>query len=111
MILLNITFAVNSDISGDFIDFIRDTYIPLAESSGLYASLLTEVRTEPQTDALTGTPTRTLALQMRAPSQSVADEFEADVLPRILTLIGSTWGQAVAMFCTTLDVLHDPSRK
>ena len=44
MILLNTTFCVDNPAADAFIEFIKDTYIPLATSCGLYAPLLTRVK-------------------------------------------------------------------
>lgn len=105
MILVNTTFCVDSAIAQDFINFIADRYIPLSSASGLYAPLLTEMRCPPETD--TPVPPRTFALQMRAPSQKTLDEFRQSVLPGIYRRIGAKWGMGVAMFESTLDVIHD----
>ncbi len=109
MILINTTFCVHSKLSPAFIDFVIHTYLPLSESSGLHSALLTEMRSPAETD-ITGDVPRTFALQMRAPSQSVLDEFRNDILPRIYELINKQWGMGVALFESTLDVLHDPSK-
>lgn len=111
MILLNTTFSVDNNIADDFIGFIREAYIPIAHASGLYAALLTELRAPTEDNALTHEHTRTFALQMRAPSQRIATEFHDDVLPNIYHEMGSMWGMGVAMFESTLDVLHDPSKQ
>lgn len=111
MILLNTTFGVDANIAADFIEFIRRAYIPVAEASGLYGALLTEVRDNPSENALTHQPVRTFALQMRAPSQKTVDEFRADVVPCLYHEIGSAWGMGVGIFETTLDVIHDPAKK
>lgn len=110
MILLNTTFSVDGDVADAFIDFIRDTYIPLASESGMYATLLTEVRmSDDDREAAAGA--RTFAVQMRARTQADADSFRADILPRLYELIARTWGMNVAMFESTLDVIHDPARQ
>lgn len=113
MILFNTTFCVDANIAPDFIEYVREAYIPIAEASDLHSALLTEVRVPDGTDTrgINGQPTRSLALQMRAPSERILEEFRRDVLPNIYHSIGSQWGMGVAMFESTLDVLHDPSRK
>ena len=52
MILFNTTFAVDNNKSGEFIEFIRDTYIPMAEMSGIYGLLLTELHGEMSDNSL-----------------------------------------------------------
>ena len=111
MILLNTTFCVDDNIAGAFIDFIREVYMPLADSSDLHSALLTEVRVTPETNTLTGQLSRSFALQMRAPSQEVADDFRCDILPELYRLIGQQWGPAVGMFESVLDVVYDHSKK
>lgn len=111
MILLNTTFSVDDSVVLPFIDFIRDVYISLAESSGMHSCLLTELRVPQERNTLTDANSRTFALQMRAPSDSVADDFRADILPEIYRLMASRWGMSVAMFESTLDVIHDSAKK
>ena len=109
MILVNTTFSVDSSISADFIDFIKETYLPLAESSGFYAPLLTELRAPSEPDA-DGNPQRTFALQMRAPSQKTVTDFRNDILPHIYGSMSKLWGMKLALFESTLDVVHDPAK-
>lgn len=109
MILFNTTFCVNSAVAGDFIEFIRDTYIPLATSSELHSCLLTELRVPSERD-LNGNETRSFALQMRAPSAVALEDFQADILPNIYSAMGRQWGAHVAFFESTLDVLFDPAK-
>lgn len=112
MILLNTTFGVDANLADDFLDFIRQTYIPLGYASGLYAALLTEVRIdEPTVNIMTQEPTRSFALQMRAPSQAIADDFRRDIQPRLYHEIGKSWGMGVGLFESVLDVLHDPDKE
>ncbi|MCM1067307.1 MAG: DUF4286 family protein [Muribaculaceae bacterium] len=111
MILLNTTFSVDDSIVLPFIDFIRDVYVSLAESSGMHSCLLSELRVPQERNALTDANTRTFALQMRAPSDAAVEEFRTDILPEIYRLMGSRWGMGVAMFESTLDVIHDSSAK
>ncbi|MDE6196257.1 MAG: DUF4286 family protein [Muribaculaceae bacterium] len=111
MILINTTFSVDANIADAFTGFIRDTYIPLASESGLGDALLSELRVEPEMNITTGQNARTFALQMRAPSQKVLDEFRNDVVPRIYAFMGATWGTGAAFFETTLDILYDPAKK
>lgn len=110
MILVNTTFCVDARISEAFIEFITQTYLPLSDSCGLHSALLTEMRAPAEKD-INGNEQRTFALQMRAPSQKVLDEFRADVLPHIYNLIGKQWGQSVGLFESILDVIHDPSKQ
>ena len=109
MILINTTFCVDKGISEEFISFLRDTYIPLAKDSGMYAMLLSEMREQEQDPHQS--PTRTLALQMRAPSSAVADAFCEDVLTQLYNYIVETWGQRVVLFETILDVLVDSAKQ
>ena len=110
MILFNTTFAVDADKAEDFKTFIIDTYIPMAEMSGLYGILLTEMHGEAGTNSLTGQPVRTFALQMRAPTQDAMTEFHDHVLPNIYYVVGESWGLGVSMFESRLDVVYDHNR-
>lgn len=111
MILFNTTFSVDSNIADAFISFISEVYVPLAEESSLYAMLLTEMRAPSEENTLTRQPSRTFALQMRAPSDKAIEEFRNDVLPEIYSLIGKQWGPSVAMFESTLNVIYDHKRE
>ena len=111
MILFNTTFSVDANVADAFNRFISDVYVPLAEESKLYSILLTEMRAPAEKNLLSGQPTRTFALQMRAPSAKELEEFRSDVIPEIYGLIGKQWGPAVAMFESTLDVIYDHKRK
>lgn len=108
MILLNTTFSVDDNIYGEFIEFLRDIYISIAEESKMYGFIVSELRMPPETNTITGQPARTVALQMRAPSQEAVDRFKEDELPVLYHEIGSRWGMRVAMFETTLDIVFDP---
>ncbi len=111
MILVNTTFCVDSNIATPFIDFIREVYLPLADSSGMRSALLSELRTPVEQNNDAGQQTRTFALQMQIPSQKALEDFNADVLPEIYRLMASQWGLGVAMFESTLDIIHDHSKK
>ena len=104
MILFNTTFAVDADKADEFIDFVRDIYIPAADKSGLYGMLLTEMHGEASTNSLTGQHVRTFAIQMRAPSATIITDFHDRVLPGIYSQIG------VSMFESQLDVVYDYSK-
>ncbi len=110
MILFNTTFAVDADKADEFIDFVRDIYIPAADKSGLYGMLLTEMHGEASTNSLTGQHVRTFAMQMRAPSATIMTDFHDRVLPGIYSQIARAWGMGVSMFESQLDVVYDYSK-
>ncbi len=110
MILFNTTFAVDGNKADEFIEFLRDTYIPMAEMSGFYGMLLTEMHGEASDNSLTGQPVRTFALQMRAPSEDSMTDFHDQVLPNIYHVIGESWGMGVSMFESRLDVVYDHTK-
>lgn len=110
MILINTTFSVDAGIAPAFIDFLRDTYIPLGQQCGMYAPLVSELRGHAEAD-INGNVPRTIAIQMRAPSATHLGEFRNDVLPSVHRTIASRWGMGVAMFESVLDVLLDPERQ
>lgn len=110
MILFNTTFAVDSNKTDEFIEFIRDTYIPMAEMSGIYGLLLAELHGETSDNTFTGQPVRTFALQMRVPTEEAMTDFHDQVLPNIYHAIGESWGMGVSMFESKLDVIYDHSK-
>lgn len=109
MILINTTYCVDQNRFDDFVKFLIDTYIPLAQASGMRRCLLTRVReAEPQVNALSGQLTSSVAIQMRAPSEDVLAEFREEILPNFYHALGSEFGTSVCFFETALDVIHDP---
>lgn len=110
MILCNTTFCVDDNIARDFCEFVRDVYIAIAEESAFHAFVLSELRVPTETNTLTGQPTHTLALQMKAGSQADVDKFKEGELPAIYKEMGRRWGPAVTMFETELDILFDSER-
>lgn len=110
MILLNTTFSVDSPIFDDFISFLKETYIPLALTCGMYSPLVCEVCVPSEKNTLTGKPTRSIALQMRCPDRKTADDFRKEILPNLCYVIGDSWGPAVAMFDTELNVVYDHAK-
>ncbi len=110
MILFNTTYCIDASAAETFMNFICDRYIPAAIEAGMRAPLLTEVRGAADTNALSGEPTRTFALQMRASSQELLDSFTSDILPRLYNEAGALLGNKIALFESVLDIVHDPSR-
>lgn len=112
MILINTTFCVDSPMADTFIDFIKDTYIPLALSSGLHSPLLTRINAgeENSKNELTGAESSSYALQMRAPSADILAEFRADILPNLYYVMGESWGPSIQLFETELEVVYDPAK-
>ena len=86
MYLFNTTFQVDVAIASDFIDFLRDEYIKVACSGcGFVQPLLTKVMAAQ--DAGTGEPSTSYALQMRAPSRRILDDFMTGTCPELLRII------------------------
>ncbi len=106
MILYNTTFCIDTKLHDEFIEFLKLHYIPAAESSGMHAALVLAMRGGYGDD----NNTRTVALQMRAPSEKALEQFRASHLPTIYNTIYSRWGTGVAMFESTLDIIHDSER-
>lgn len=106
MILYNTTFCIDNRLSDEFLEFLKLQYIPAAESSGLHAALVLAMRGGNDDDNYTST----VALQMRAPSEGALEQFHTSQLPEIYSMITRRWGNGVAMFESTLDILHDSER-
>lgn len=111
MILLNTTFCVDEGVREEFIGFLKETYIPVAQAAGLTAPLLTGVRGQAEPNIVTGQKCRSVALQMRAPSEEVLDAFCSDILLQLYNHIGRTWQASVGMFETRLDVIYNPANE
>ncbi|MCX4263293.1 MAG: DUF4286 family protein [Muribaculaceae bacterium] len=108
MILLNTTFSIDASAADAFKQYIIEEFVPRAEKAGMYNILLTGVRDRETQPALA--PSRTFALQFRAPSQQVYDEFAAHTLPLVTRYIKRKWAGKIAMFDTVLDVVHDHNK-
>lgn len=105
MILLNTTFSIDASDADAFRHYIIDEFIPRALKAGMYNMLLTSVRDREAQPALA--PSRTFALQFRAPSQQAYDDFATHTLPLLTRYIKRKWAGKIAMFDTVLDVIHD----
>lgn len=104
MYLFNTTFQVDDAIASDFIDFLRDEYIKVACSGcGFVQPLLTKVMAAK--DAVTGEPSKRYALQMRAPSRRILDDFMTGTCPELLRLISDRWGMRVLFFSSVLEIM------
>lgn len=88
MILYNSTFCIDEPLENKFVDFIKDIYIPAAYACGLYKGLLTKIRAPKEQNGLNGSNTVSYALQLRAESDLVWQEFVEEVLPRLFEAMG-----------------------
>lgn len=106
MILYNTTFCVDNSVSTEFLNFLKFHYIPSATVEGLHDALVLSMRGGNDAD----NNTQTVALQMRAPSETILENFHSQKLPLIYGEIFKRWGNGVAMFESTLDILHDSGK-
>lgn len=106
MKLHNITFCVDTPIAPDFIDMVRERILPQAYELGLYGGLLTELDCDAAAEG-----TRTFALQLRIPDNVAEHRFREVLLPEIYGSVGARRGMKVAMFESSLSVIHDHDRK
>lgn len=108
MIIFNITFGAEAPLVPELTDFIRDTVIPAAENDGFHSFILSRVKShDPAGDG----NTVSLALQMRAPSEKVYQEYLENTMPTVLEMQFSRWGDRILCFGTRLDVIHDSNRR
>lgn len=106
MILFNTTFCVDNRLADEFLSFLRLSYIPAAEGHGLHSALVLQMRGGADEES----GTFTTALQMRAPSEATLNAFHAETLPTLYDRIAQKWGNGVAMFESTLDILHESKK-
>ena len=98
------TLQVDYSISSDFFDFISVEYIKVACSGcGFVQPLLTKVMAAQ--DAGTVEPSTSYALQMRAPSRRILDDFMTGTGPELLRLISDRWGMRVLFFSSVLEIM------
>lgn len=110
MILYNTTFCVDEPFENELVDFIKEIYIPSAYACGMYKALLTKIRAPKEQNGLNGNLTVNYALQLRAPSDEVCRDFSDELVPRLFESMGRELQQALNVYCTTLDVVHDHDR-
>ena len=104
MYLFNNTIHVYDSIASDFIHFISVENITVACSGcGFVQPLLTKVMAAQ--DAGTGEPSTSYALQMRAPSRRILDDFMTGTCPELLRLISDRWGMRVLFFSSVLEIM------
>jgi len=110
MILYNSTFCIDEPLETEFIEFIKDIYLPAAYACGMYKGLLTKIRAPKEQNGLNGQMTVNYALQLRSPSDEVCNDFTDDVLPRLFEALGKDLQQTLNVYCTILDVIYDPDK-
>lgn len=106
MIIYNTTFCVDNTVLDAFVNFLKTHYIPVAESTGIHSALILSIRGGQDSE----NNTSTIALQMRAPSESALMQFRDNHLHDIYSRISREWGTGVAFFESTLDIVHDAGK-
>ncbi len=102
MIIYNITFNVEDDISGEWLEWIKNTFIPQMQKSGLLAGArLSQLLV----DEKQGT---SYALQFTAENLENLREFQARELGNYLRSMHEKFGDKVVFFPTEMKVIHSP---
>ncbi len=100
MILLNTTFISHNTHSTEVAEWLRDVYMPAAQSTGLFTMpLLTLVLTNVDPDATS------YALQMRCENLNDATRWHDVDATALRNEIKSRWGQRVLFFTTYMEIL------
>lgn len=99
MIIHNITFCVDKILAREFLEWIKDEYIPAAESDGLEIQALARVmaNADPAADSY--------ALQLLAQGLGDVKRWTQGRGEELDRLISERWGQRVVSFTTNLQVL------
>ncbi len=100
MILLNTTFACDPALEAEVIGWIKDTYLPRAIVSGLFADpLLCKVHPMPDADA------SSIAVQMRCGSVADANTWLHGEGARITADFAAGRHERIMAFATLMDIL------
>lgn len=102
MILLNTTFAVDPTAEHDFINWIRQEYIPEILANDSFSDILfTKIVMPPSSED----HTPSYALHFKAPSEEIASNWLETYGARIFSSINSRHKDKVLPFITILEIL------
>lgn len=102
MILLNTTFAVDQTAERDFINWIKQEYIPELRANESFSDILfTKIVIPPSSEV----QTPSYALHFKAPSEEVASNWIETCGARIFSSINSRHKDKVFPFITVLEIL------
>ncbi len=99
MIIFNITFNVEDDISREWLDYMQNELIPeMLKTKRVHSAVLSELLLdEPQ-----GT---SYALQFKSDNAENLKKFKEEELPRIFTGISTKYGDKVVFFPTEMKII------
>ena len=97
MIIYNTTYHVDCDVSGEFLDWMREHYVPQAVKSGMVE--------EPRLMRLMGHNEggACFALQLKAPSLSTLQRWNQEVGKHLHEQLTKHFGNKVAGFTTFME--------
>lgn len=102
--LVNITFALDTSLRGEFTEWVEDRLIPHARASvGARAFLLSRIF--PPADMPADADELTLALQFRVASSEEASEWTSSQADPMLGECARRWGHRVLPFTTVMEII------
>lgn len=99
MILYNTTFFGASEVKADFVEFLRDIYMPTLESEGMERPLAAEIRGGDSEEGFR------IAVQCLVDSEERLADFCANVQPALLQEAFDRWGKKVLCMPSVMDCI------
>lgn len=111
MILYNITICIDKPLEPVLTGFVKGVLVPRLSEIGANNILFSKIRqSEDVKNALTGSDTESFAVQVRLKDADALENLERN-LAALLQTAPPGLLQSLQIFCTTLDIVHDPLRR
>ncbi len=101
MTLLNTTFVIHAPLEAEFLQWVRETYLPSAMATGIFgaptvARVLTRI--EPETESI--------AVQLPATDADDAQRWHDETASLLRDDLQARWGDRMMFFTTYMEVLE-----
>lgn len=101
MIILNTTFVIHAPLECEFLQWVRQVYLPSAYAAGVFGSptvarVLTRI--EPDTESI--------AVQLTAADQKEAARWHDETASLLRDDLHARWGDRMMFFTTFMEVLE-----
>jgi len=100
MIIINTTFYVHESIAGQFVQWIKDEYIPSALEAGLKEPVVARLMMEPQ-EGMSG-----YAVQFASDEIAGAQLWHDDKAAALRGVLSGRYGDRILFFTTYMERLH-----
>lgn len=99
MILLNTTFHVHRSIDNLFVEWVKQIYIPTAQSAGLSNVLFSRILTNTDPEGTS------YAVQLHATDKDKATFWHDTDAARLKEELATRWGERVLYFTTYMEII------